>query len=241
MLFKAASVPMGNSIFVTWPQIDNLFDAWAKSYFGEHVNGSGERDDTDCFVAVVGLRDTDEEKFSLLFDKYDRDRDYDPYYEFCTGEQAAILPDCISRGVISEAFKEFGMNSVGKFLAISDGVFLMENELNCMDFVVPQFSVNLEVGMVGTIKNDPDIKKDLRGKAFVITELDEQSLYASCEIEGKPGTYAVAKYHMENVSIPPEKVVSNPSLSDKIQSASTRAAASNPTSNAQVRDSELEI
>lgn len=135
-MIKATSIPMGNSIFVTWPQIDNLFDAWAKSYFGEHVKGSGERDDTDCYVAILGLKDTDENKFSQLFDKYDKDRDYDPYYEFCTGEQKALLPDCITRGVMSEAFKDLSMKSIGKLLAIQDGVFLMENELNYFDFVV---------------------------------------------------------------------------------------------------------
>lgn len=93
---------------------------------------------------------------------------------------------------------------------------------------LPEFE--LEVGMVGTIKNAPDIKKDLRGKSFVITKLDEQSIYAACSIDGKPGIYAVAKSHMENVSQPGDKLIAKPSLKNQIQSATARSAESHSSS-----------
>lgn len=68
-------------------------------------------------------------------------------------------------------------------------------------------AVKLEVGMTGTIKATEGIKKDLRGRSFVVTDVDDSGTFAYCSIEGKKGTYSVLKVYMENLSPAPAKAV----------------------------------
>ena len=136
MMIYPAAIPMGNTLFLTWPQLDQLFDRFAKSYFGPHVRGEGERDETDCNISFTGLKVSDYEKFCQLFNRYDKDFDCEPEYEFCTGEQSALCPTCVTLGVLSDILhEEFQFPWVGKLSATYDGVYVMENELDYNRFI----------------------------------------------------------------------------------------------------------
>lgn len=135
---KATAIPMGNSLFMTWPQIDEIFAKFASTHFGPHARAEGARDENDCYFEVSGLKPDDFEKFSQLFSRYDEDREYDPVEEFCIGPGTYIsFPNSITRGILSEILpKEFGLKGVGNLQAMGEGVFLMENELDYNQFVV---------------------------------------------------------------------------------------------------------
>lgn len=58
-------------------------------------------------------------------------------------------------------------------------------------------------GMVGHIKDEPGIKKSLRGKAFRITDVSEVTpALALCTIEGQRGVFSVYVSQMEDLSMP---------------------------------------
>ena len=135
---KAITIPMGNSLFMTWPQIDEMFAQFASTYFGPHARGAGDRDENDCYFEVSRLNSDDFDKFSKLFSRYDKDGDFDPREEFCIGPGTYVtLPVCITRGILSEILpKEFGLKIVGTLQAMHEGVFLMENELDYNQFVI---------------------------------------------------------------------------------------------------------
>lgn len=122
--------PMGNAFFVAWASFDDAVDAWAKAYFGDHVKGYGERDDTDCNIAVRYLRGSDFVKFSKLFQTYDEDHEHDADEEFCTGDTIVSLPDCFTLGILAEIFADtklpIASPTFGSVLATYDGVYVME-------------------------------------------------------------------------------------------------------------------
>lgn len=97
---------------------------------------------------------------------------------------------------------------------IPDSDVLDEENCDFEDLAV-DMEIKLEVGMTGNIKTDPGIKKALRGKSFVVKGVDEQGAYATCSIDGRPGTYAVARFQMENLTTPEKKL----SLSERIAAA----------------------
>lgn len=135
---KATAIPMGNTVFATWPQLDMLFAKFAAGYFGPHVKAEGARDENDCYFEVSGLKQDDYEQFAKLFSKYAKAGDYDPEEEFYIGPISYVtLPTPITCGILSEILpKEFGLNSVGCLQAMTEGVFLMENKLDYNQFVV---------------------------------------------------------------------------------------------------------
>ena len=85
--------------------------------------------------------------------------------------------------------------------------------------LAPLPEVKAEVGMVGTIKNNSEIKKGLRGKLFLITAVSDSG-YLSGTIEGKTGIYAVLKDNLENLSFPEN---SKSSLKSKVEASSARS------------------
>ena len=123
------AVSMGNSIFITWSLLADAVNHWAKSYFGTHVMGEVEQDRTDCYILFIGLTSNDFEAFSTLFSKYDSEGLYDSKYEFTTGIQSAILPQNVTRGVLSECLSNHGLKSIGNILATEEGLFMMEHAL----------------------------------------------------------------------------------------------------------------
>lgn len=135
--------PLGQSVFVTWHELDTLFHKWARAYFGEHVHGGANRDETDCEIALAGLQDSDFDKFVKLFELYDTDKDFDAEEEFCTDLQGATLPDCIARGVLGETLHNTEFGKVGHLNATYDGVFVMENSLEYADMVSGKDFVSL--------------------------------------------------------------------------------------------------
>lgn len=78
-------------------------------------------------------------------------------------------------------------------------------------------NVKLEVGMVGSVKGLPEIKKNLRGKAFEITGVNEEHGFAACKIEGEQGTFSIHVSQMENLCVP------EISLEDTLVNASMRS------------------
>lgn len=173
---KAVFVPMGNSIFVTWPQIDNCFDTWAKAYFGDHVTGAGEREDSECYISLKGLKGTDEDKTLQLFTQYDKEHYEDPYDYFSLEEDKVLLPDCIARGVLSETFKEFNMNGIGNSLATQKGVFFMENELNYFNLFISQSTSQHNKSTLDAQIQEASGKRELQSTAHTQTKNFELGL-----------------------------------------------------------------
>lgn len=121
--------PMGNSVFVPWDQLDHSFNLWAKSYFGPHVSAEAERDETDCYLSVSGMKPEDYKKFAQMFAAYDKDGDYDASSEFVAAPVAAsTLPGCVTRGVMSHLAVALGLRQWGSNIATYDGVFIMEED-----------------------------------------------------------------------------------------------------------------
>lgn len=136
--------PLGQSTFVTWHELDTLFHKWAQAYFGEHVHGGANRDETDCEIALAGLQESDRDKFAKLFELYDTDKDFDPEEEFYTDLQGATLPDCVAAGVVGDILRGTEFGKVGHLEATYDGVFVMENSLEYADIVSGKDFVSLE-------------------------------------------------------------------------------------------------
>lgn len=163
---KATAIPMGNSVFITWPQIDAMFANYASAYFGSHARAEGARDENDCYLELTGLKPDDYEKFSLLFSRYDADGEYDPVEEFCIGHGTYIsLPNCITRGVLSEILpSEFGLKCIGCLQAMHEGVFMTENRLDYDQFVIGRSEIETPVQPLPAEKYFEIFVEDPRGQ-----------------------------------------------------------------------------
>lgn len=126
---KNVCVSLGNSMFMAWEDLDVVLDRWAKGYFGEHVEAVGSRDETSFEVEFTGFLHSDFEKYAVIFEKYDVERDFEPEDEFAVGHQAAIWPADVSRRLMLEVLSEHGMSFIGTAVAVYDGVFFMEKDV----------------------------------------------------------------------------------------------------------------
>lgn len=137
-------MPMGNSMFLPWSEVDSIFDHWAKSYFGNTVKAEGGRDINDCYIIIEGLKSADFDKFAALYPVYDTEGNYEPEHDFEYALEfrriVGLLPECFARGILAEALKQAGMNSVETLYATEAGVFIMEKELTNESFVNYQYS-----------------------------------------------------------------------------------------------------
>lgn len=124
----------GLSVYITWDQLDQLADQWAKKAFGAHVHGETERDETDCYIAVNGLRDSDYERFKAYYDKYDKDGAFEVKEEFATGASKSVFPEVVSIGILNEKLSSILGHAVSGMLADYNGVCFMElNPRTCRD------------------------------------------------------------------------------------------------------------
>ena len=123
---KGSGVSLGQSMFVDWDTLGNAVNKWAKDYFGEHVEGDGNRDEDAFEMSLSGLKGSDYEEFVQLFELYDTEREYEPEYEFETG--TSIIPAVITRRLMPEVLKETGLVAYGTALATYNGVFFMERD-----------------------------------------------------------------------------------------------------------------
>lgn len=136
--------PMGKAAFVPWTELDHCFNLWAKSYFGPHVSAEAERDETDCYLSLSGLKPEDYKKFECLFAAYDKDGDCDAAEEF--GAEpiiTATLPDCVTRGTMAKLAASLGLQQWGCSMATYSGVFVMEG-INTEDETAFLRTTNLE-------------------------------------------------------------------------------------------------
>lgn len=119
---------MGSAVFAKWDKLDAWCCKWAKEYFGNHADAVTERDEEDFCIAISGLRKEDFEAFSTLFVQHDKYGYYDPEEEFETGIKYAVLPVCISIGVMNKFAGKLGLTHIGHAVANYNGVYFMENE-----------------------------------------------------------------------------------------------------------------
>lgn len=116
----------GMSVYITWDQLDQLTNQWAKKTFGDHVHGETERDETDCYIAVNGLRNSDYEHFKAYYDKFDKDGIYEVKEEFATGALKSVFPETVTMGILNEELSSILGHAVSGMLAGYDGVCFME-------------------------------------------------------------------------------------------------------------------
>lgn len=150
--------PLGNSIFVTWHELDVAFNNWARAHFGSHVYGGANRDETDVEIALVGLKSSDFKNFAKLFELYDKEQDFDAKAEFCIEQQIATLPDCVSRGVLGELLQETNFGAVGHFTATYNGVFITEKEFYFNDMLTGDGFVSVGYNLPSKMPLDKQIE-----------------------------------------------------------------------------------
>lgn len=138
---KSLNCLLGRSLFIGWEQLDNVVNRWAKSYFGEHVAGFGEREETDLYIGFSSLKQSDYEKYAMLFDKYDRENDYDAAEEFLAGLQYATMPCELTLKLLHDILPNQDLRMCGTVVATENGVFVMENSLSeSVDLIPPPSS-----------------------------------------------------------------------------------------------------
>ena len=99
------------------------------------------------------------------------------------------------------------------------GYILLNQELFPEEAKDISKTVEPEIGMTGTIACCNEAKKSFWGKSVTIVCLNDG--FATCSIEGKPGTYAIPVPFMKNLSFPDKEPLKTP-LTSQIQSASAR-------------------
>lgn len=158
--------PLGNSVFVPWDQLDFSANLWAKSYFGPHVSGSFEREETDCYLQVSGMKPEDFTKFEQLFKAHDKDGDYEAAYEFVADPvSASTLPGCVTRGVMSHFAVALGLQQWGTNIATYNGVFIME-ENNDYNLLISVPAPDLSASSLDSKIADAQTRQGISDKAF---------------------------------------------------------------------------